>query len=101
MSLSLSVSLCMSLSLSLFLSSLANLPIFDQPLTYATFRGHPFMTYTKNQVFDPCPHGPDIPPLLWTSICSQHEIHIAVLKWLVQWPSGPIDEIRLYDCNLF
>src|SRR6218665_1032433 len=32
------------------------------------FRGHPFMTSTKNQVFDPLasvhmrPHGPDPPP---------------------------------------
>ena len=39
--------------------------------------------------------------LLWTSTCGQHEIHTALLKWLVHWPSEPKAEIRLYDCNLF
>jgi len=38
---------------------------------------------------------------LWTSTCRRHEIHTALLKPLVQWPSGPKAEIRLYDCNLF
>ena len=38
---------------------------------------------------------------VWTSTCGQYEIHIALLKQLVQWPSGPKAEIRLYDCNLF
>jgi len=38
---------------------------------------------------------------LWTSTCGQHEIHIALLKWLVKWPSGPKAEIWLYDCNLY
>ena len=46
------------------------------------------------------PHEPDPLPL-WTSTCGRHEIHIALLKWLVQWPSRPKAEIRLYDCNLF
>ena len=42
------------------------------------------------------------PPLpLWTSTCGRHEIHIALLKWRAQWPSGLKAEIRLYDCNLF
>ena len=35
------------------------------------------------------------------STCGRNEIHIALLKQLVQWPSGPKAEIRLYDCNLF
>ena len=38
---------------------------------------------------------------LWTSTCDRHEMHITLLKWLVQWPSGPKAEIRIYDCNLF
>ena len=38
---------------------------------------------------------------LWTSTCGRHEIHIALLKRLVQWRSEPKAEIRLYDCNLF
>src|SRR6218665_570640 len=46
------------------------------------------------------PHGPDPPPL-WMSTHSRHEIHTALLKWLVQWPTGPKTEIRLYDSNLF
>ena len=33
------------------------------------------------------PHGPD--PPLWTSTRSRHEIHTALLKWLVQWPTKP------------
>ena len=42
------------------------------------------------------------PPLpLWTSTHGRHEIHTALLKWLVQWPTGPKAEIRLYDYNLF
>ena len=40
-------------------------------------------------------------PLLWMSRCGRHEIHIALLKRLAQWPSGPKAEIRLYHCNLF
>jgi len=43
-------------------------------------------------------HEPDP---LWTSTCGRHEIHIALLKRLVQWPSGPKAEIRTYGCNLF
>ena len=67
-------------------------------------RGHPFMMSTKNQVFDPLPPlstwaGP--PPPLWTSTRGRHEIHTALLKWLVQWPTWPKAEIRLYDSNLF
>ena len=60
----------------------------------------------KNWIFDPppsvhlSPHEPNPLPL-WTSKCGPHEIHIALLKRLVHWPSGPIAEIRLYDCNLF
>src|SRR6218665_1397769 len=48
------------------------------------------------------PHEPDhsYPPL-WTSTYGRHEIHVAILKRLVQCPSGPIAEIRLYGCNLF
>ena len=38
---------------------------------------------------------------LWTSTRGQNEIHTALLKWLVQWPTGPKAEIRLYDSNLF
>src|SRR6218665_199034 len=29
-----------------------------------------------------CPHGPD--PPVWTSTHGQHEIHTALLKWLVR-----------------
>src|SRR6218665_999571 len=48
------------------------------------------------------PHEQDPPTSpLWTSTCGRHEIHTALLKRLVQWPSGPKAEIRLYDCNLF
>src|SRR6218665_81592 len=48
----------------------------------------------------PCPHastwaGP--PPPLWTSTHGRHEIHTALLKWLVQRPTGRKAEIRLYD----
>ena len=64
-------------------------------------RGHPFMTSTKNHVFDPftlstCVHMDRTP-----SPCGRHEIHTALLKWLVQWPTGPKAEIQLYDSNLF
>ena len=55
------------------------------------FRGHPFMTSTKNIPFL-TPH-----PL---STGGRHEIHTGLLKRLVQWPTGPKAEIRLYDCNL-
>jgi len=54
-------------------------------------RGHPFMTSTRNHVFDlpsslppslpPCPHGPD--PRFhprWTSTHGRHEIDTALLK---------------------
>ena len=43
----------------------------------------------KNQVFDPLPpvhmrpHGPDPPPLV-DATRGRHEIHTALLKWLVQ-----------------
>ena len=60
------------------------------------------MTSTRSQVFD-LPLSTYAGPLhLWTSTCGRHEIHIALLKRLVQRPSGPrsIAEIRLYDCNL-
>src|SRR6218665_328480 len=30
------------------------------------------------------PHGPDPPPPLWTSTHGRHEIHTALLKWLVR-----------------
>ena len=66
------------------------------------------MTPKKNQVFDPLPpvhmrpHEPDpLPSPLWTPTRGRHEIHTALLKWLVQWPTGPKAEIRLYDSNLF
>src|SRR6218665_3986030 len=40
-------------------------------------------------------------PPLWTSTRGRHEIHTALLKWLVQRPTGPKAEIQLYDSNLF
>ena len=61
----------------------------------------------KNQAFDPSPlstcihMGQTRPSPLWTSTRGRHEKHTALLKRLVQWPSGPKAEIRLYDCNLF
>src|SRR6218665_1415279 len=69
-------------------------------------RGHPFMTSTKNLVFDPlplstCVHMGRTPSPLWTSTRGRHEIHTTLLKWLVQRPTGPKTEIRLYDSNLF
>ena len=71
-------------------------------------RGHPFMTSTKkSRLWSPplsaCVHmGRTLPlPPLWTSTHGRHETHNALLKWLVQWPTGPQAEIRLYDSNLF
>ena len=70
-------------------------------------RGHPFMTSTKNSGFwipllpvHMRPHKSDPLPL-WKSTWGRHEIHIALLKRLVQWSSGPKAKIRLYGCNLF
>jgi len=65
------------------------------------------MASIKNWIFDPsfpCPHASTWtrpPPSLWTSTWGRHEIRIVLLKGLVQWPSWPKAEIRLYDCNLF
>ena len=65
-------------------------------------RGHQFMTSTKKSCFWPPSHlSTWARPPLWTSTCGRHEIHIALFKWLVQWPSRPKAEIWLYDCNLF
>src|SRR6218665_2762586 len=69
--------------------------------------GLPFMTSARKSGLlppPPCPHasswaGPSLP--LWTSTRGQHEMHTALLKRLVQGPSGPKAEIRLYDSNLF
>ena len=36
----------------------------------------------------PRPYEPDSRPL-WTSTCRRDEIHVNLLKQLVQWPSGP------------
>ena len=47
------------------------------------------------------PDGPDPPSPLWTSTRGRYEIHTALLKWLVWWPTGPKAKIRLYDSNLF
>ena len=58
------------------------------PLYVVGTRGHPFMTSTKTQAFDPLP--------LWTSTCGRHDLHTTLLKRLVQWPTGPKAEIRLY-----
>ena len=57
----------------------------------------------KNHVFDPpAPvHMGRFPSPLWTSTHGRREIHTALLKWLVCWPTGPKAEIRLYDSNLF
>ena len=74
---------------------------------FGSIRGHPFMTSTKNCVLTPtppfhtCVHMSRTLSPLWMSTCGRHEIHIALLKQLVQWPSGHKAEIRLYDCNLF
>ena len=52
------------------------------------------------------PHELD-PLSLWPTACRRHEIHISdihvtLLKQLVQWPSGPKAKIRLlYHCTLF
>ena len=37
-----------------------------------------------------CPHGPDPLPL-WTSTRGRHEIHTALLKWLVQLPQSALE----------
>jgi len=60
----------------------------------------------KNPVFEPlslstCVNIYRIPLPLWTFTCGQLETNIALLKRIVQWPSGPRAEFRLYDCNLF
>src|SRR6218665_4188040 len=47
-----------------------------------------------------CVHMGGTPSPLWTSTRGRHEIHTALLKWLVQRPTGPKAEIRLYDSNL-
>src|SRR6218665_2504037 len=60
------------------------------PLMMVEVRGHPFMTSTKNHVFDPpyplstCLYMGQTPSPLWTSTHGRHEIHTALLKWLVQ-----------------
>jgi len=50
--------------------------------TYALI-GHPFMTSTRKSGFNPplstCVHMSLTSPPLWTSTCSQHEIH--TLSW--------------------
>ena len=47
-----------------------------------------------------CPHASTW--ALWPSTSHRHEIHITLLKRLVQWPSEPKAEVRLwYHCNLF
>src|SRR6218665_2027609 len=64
-------------------------------------RGHPFMTSTKIRFLTPPPvHMGRTPSPLWTSTHGRYEIHIALLKRLVQLPPGPKAKIRLYDCNL-
>ena len=60
------------------------------------------MTSTKSGFWPPPLSTWARPPSpLWTSTRGSHEIHTALLKWLVQWPTGPKAEIRLYDSNLF
>ena len=46
------------------------------------------------------PHGPDPSPPPYGR---PHTVDMkySPLKWLVQWPTGPKAEIRLYDSNLF
>ena len=52
----------------------------------AQLGGHPFMTSTGNPVLTSpapvhtCPHETNPHPLLWTSTCGRHEIHITLLK---------------------
>src|SRR6218665_1901100 len=44
-------------------------------------RGHPFITSTKNQVFDPpphCPHGPDPLPLVDVQTRSTRNTHCSL-----------------------
>ena len=55
----------------------------------------------KKSGFLPPVHMSRTPSPLWTSTCGQNEIHIVLLKRLLEWPSGPKAEIQLYDCNLF
>ena len=59
------------------------------------------MTSTKKLGFWPLPLPTWAGHPSWTSTWGRHEIHIALLKRIVQWSSGPKAEIRLYDCNLF
>ena len=59
------------------------------------------MTCTRKSGLPPPLSAWDWPPLR-KSTCSQHEIHINLLKQLVQWPSRTKVEFPLYyDCNLF
>jgi len=62
------------------------------------FRGHPFMTSTRRRRIHKKNQGYWLPfslstwdwPLpLWTFTWCRHEIHITLLKQLVQCPSGP------------
>jgi len=57
----------------------------DMPLETHMVKGHPFMTSTRNQIFDhPGPHASTFDPHpWWTFTCRQHEIHISRLKQLV------------------
>ena len=57
--------------------------------------------FLRSNIIHPPVHMSRTPSPLWTSTCGQHKMHIALSKWLVQWPSGPKAEIRLYDCNIF
>jgi len=81
------------------------LPILELISSWPVFWGHPFMTSRRKSGFDPLPLSTCVhmsrTPTLWTSTCVRHEMHIALLKRLVQWPTGHKAEIQLYDSNLF
>src|SRR6218665_811319 len=75
-------------------SSLRSIAQYKGPSIYGIHKKIRFLTPSL------CPHAPDSPPPLWTSTCGQHKLHIALLKRLVQRPSGPKAEIRRYDCTV-
>jgi len=67
------------------------------PSIYDVHKNIPFLTPLHPSVHMRL-HGPDPSP------CGRpHAVNMkyTLLKRLVQWPTGPKAEIRLYDCNLF
>ena len=65
-------------------------------------RGYPFMTFTKKSGFWPPPpvHMGRTPSPLWTSTHGRHEIHTALLKWLVLSWNDLLDLKLKFNCMI-